>query len=266
MRSGTATREGAMSPPLLIAWGVMIEIFRRKEFYVLLIIMSLFGVGVLISRMSTENTPESGAFIVNLGMSMAFLFSAILVIITSGRQLPAEFEQRTIYPLLAKPVTRAQLLVGKWIATSATAVASMLILFLIAYLPSPKSPDLSGLLLLQALLAKAIGLALLGALGILFSLLLPKALNLVLLAMLYTGSGVLANFIRAKALKTSGEAAINWVVRYIPNFDLLDLAKRYADGAPAVSGPQFLGMVGYGIVATIFLLSVSCLIFDRRTL
>src|SRR5437762_1686584 len=41
--------------------------------------------------------------------------SALVVAIgTTARQLPAERENRTIFPLLAKPVTRAQVIIGKF--------------------------------------------------------------------------------------------------------------------------------------------------------
>ena len=34
---------------------------------------------------------------------------------TTARQIPAERENRTIFPLLAKPVTRAQVVAGKFL-------------------------------------------------------------------------------------------------------------------------------------------------------
>jgi ABC-type transport system involved in multi-copper enzyme maturation permease subunit len=38
----------------------------------------------------------------------------VVAIGTTARQIPAEREQRTIFPLLAKPVTRAQVILGKF--------------------------------------------------------------------------------------------------------------------------------------------------------
>src|SRR3954454_2761755 len=39
----------------------------------------------------------------------------VIAIATTARQIPAERENRTIFPLLAKPVTRAHVIVGKFL-------------------------------------------------------------------------------------------------------------------------------------------------------
>ncbi|MCC6546867.1 ABC transporter permease subunit [Candidatus Sumerlaeota bacterium] len=254
------------APVSLVAWSVFIEALRRKDFYVLLIMGALFAAGVIIARVSGTMTEATGVFLLNLGMSISFLFAAILAAVMSVRMMPGELEQRTIHPLLAKPVSRAQVIFGKWIATSASSSAAMLVLFLIVYLPVPKNGSLSFFLLLQAIILKIVALGLLGAIGMLFSLIMPRALNLVLLAFIYTLSGTVSTFLRAKAMRSSLQDVWLWLIRYIPNFDLMDLTKRFTDGAPPLAGPQFIGILAYGIVATIFALAISCRIFERKAL
>jgi Cu-processing system permease protein len=46
---------------------------------------------------------------------LIWVASLVIAISTSARQLFAEKENRTIFPLLAKPVSRAQLLIGKFL-------------------------------------------------------------------------------------------------------------------------------------------------------
>src|SRR5262249_48082852 len=52
---------------------------------------------------------------------LIWVSSLVIAIGTAARQIPAERESRTIIPLLAKPVTRAQVVLGKffgcWLAT-----------------------------------------------------------------------------------------------------------------------------------------------------
>jgi ABC-type transport system involved in multi-copper enzyme maturation permease subunit len=57
---------------------------------------------------------------------MAWLFSMILAVTLGARQLPREEETGTVFPLLAKPVSRAELLAGKWLGvwTSASAATA----------------------------------------------------------------------------------------------------------------------------------------------
>ena len=46
---------------------------------------------------------------------MIWVSSLVIAITTTARQIPAEREQRTLLPLLAKPLSRAQLIVGKFL-------------------------------------------------------------------------------------------------------------------------------------------------------
>jgi len=57
---------------------------------------------------------------------LIWISALVIAIGTTARQIPAERENRTIFPLLAKPVTRAQVVVGKfvgcWLACGLTLV------------------------------------------------------------------------------------------------------------------------------------------------
>lgn len=254
------------SPVTLVAWSVFIEAMRRKDFYVVLIMSALFALGVVIARMGGVMTPTTGIFLINLGMTLSFLFAAILTIAMAVRTIPAEMEQRTIHPLLAKPVSRTQVILGKWIAITMSSTIAMLVLLLIVIVPVPKSASLSALLFLQAIVLKVVALGFLAAMGMVFSLVMPRALNFVLLAVIYGVGGSIGNFLRAKAMRSGMKEFWLWIIGYIPNPDLMDLTKRYTDGAAALSGPQFAGIALYGIVATVFLLATACVLFRRKVL
>ena len=46
---------------------------------------------------------------------MIWLCSLVIAVTTTARQIPAERENRTLLPLLAKPLTRVQLILGKFL-------------------------------------------------------------------------------------------------------------------------------------------------------
>ena len=46
---------------------------------------------------------------------LIWISSLVIAITTTARQIPAERESRTIFPLLAKPVRRGELIVGKFL-------------------------------------------------------------------------------------------------------------------------------------------------------
>ena len=254
------------SPIVLIAWGVYLETIRRKDFYVLAILVGIFALGVTVARFVGIENAATATFLLNLGITFAFLSATILTLLTSARQVPDELDSRTIHPLLAKPITRFEYLAGKWLACTGVGVVSMLALFLVAYLPVPKKDDFDTLLLLQALLLKALSLGMLAALTILTSLMAPKPVTVVLLALLYTVGTTAGNFLKANVLGGPLEQPVGWLVRYIPNFDLLDLTKRFTDGAVAVNGPTFAGLILYALIFTGVALLAACAIFDRKPL
>ena len=99
--------------------GVVIkELYRRKDFYVLFILTIV--ICVVMASVNIYNDNEIIRYIKALCLLLIWISSLVIAITTTARQIPAEREQRTLLPLLAKPLTRTQLIVGKflgcWIA------------------------------------------------------------------------------------------------------------------------------------------------------
>src|SRR5215203_3369764 len=101
-----------------IAIVVLKEIVRRKDFYVLFVITAL--ITLVMGSVSIFNDQSISGYLKELSLLLIWVCSLVIAIATAARQLHAEKENRTIFPLLAKPVSRAQLLLGKffgcWIA------------------------------------------------------------------------------------------------------------------------------------------------------
>jgi ABC-type transport system involved in multi-copper enzyme maturation permease subunit len=54
-------------------------------------------------------------YLKELCLLLIWISSLVIAITTTARQIPAEREQRTLLPLLAKPLSRAQLIFGKFL-------------------------------------------------------------------------------------------------------------------------------------------------------
>jgi ABC-type transport system involved in multi-copper enzyme maturation permease subunit len=102
-----------------IAQIVILEMYRRKEFYVLFILTIM--ICLIMGSINIFNDKEVIRYIKELCLLMIWASSLIIAITTTARQIPAEREQRTLLPLLAKPLSRTQLIFGKflgcWIVT-----------------------------------------------------------------------------------------------------------------------------------------------------
>ena len=96
-----------------IAEVVVKELFRRKDFYVLFIITVVLS--VLMAGVNVFNEPSVARYVKELCLLLIWVSSLVIAITTAARQLPVEKEQRTLFPLLAKPVRRSQVLIGKFL-------------------------------------------------------------------------------------------------------------------------------------------------------
>jgi ABC-type transport system involved in multi-copper enzyme maturation permease subunit len=93
--------------------GVVIkELYRRKDFYVLFVLTAV--ITLLMGSVSFFNDAKIVRYVKEIALLLIWISALVIAIATTARQIPAERENRTIFPLLAKPVTRGQVLLGKF--------------------------------------------------------------------------------------------------------------------------------------------------------
>jgi ABC-type transport system involved in multi-copper enzyme maturation permease subunit len=101
-----------MKTVLAIAGVVIKELYRRKDFYVLLVLT--FVITSLLGMINFFNDPTIVRYLKEICLLLIWISSLVICITTAARQIHAERENRTIFPLLAKPVTRWQVMLGKF--------------------------------------------------------------------------------------------------------------------------------------------------------
>src|SRR6266705_2738096 len=104
--------------------GVVKELYRRKDFYVLFVLTALLTVAA--GSVNFFHDEKIVRYVKDICLLLIWVSALVIAIVTTARQIPAEREARTILPLLAKPVSRAQVIVGKflgcWVATGVALV------------------------------------------------------------------------------------------------------------------------------------------------
>lgn len=100
--------------------GVVIkELYRRKDFYVLFVLTALVTLAALSVNFFDDT--KIIRYVKDICLLLIWLSTLVIAVITAARQIPAERETRTIFPLLAKPVSRGQVVAGKffgcWLAS-----------------------------------------------------------------------------------------------------------------------------------------------------
>jgi ABC-type transport system involved in multi-copper enzyme maturation permease subunit len=151
-----------------LAGVVVKELYRRKDFYVLFVLTAL--ITVIMWSMNFFHDKKIAGFLKEGCLWLIWISALVIAIVTTARQIPAERENRTIFPLLAKPVTRNQVVLGKfggcWIATGIALVVFYLFFTIVAGTRENQWPIvnfLQALWLQWMMLAIVIAMALLGS-------------------------------------------------------------------------------------------------------
>jgi len=94
--------------------GIVIkELCRRKDFYVLFVITAV--ITLMLASINVFQEGKTVRYLKDICLLLIWISSLAIAIGTAARQIPAERESRTIFPLLAKPVRRWQVIVGKFL-------------------------------------------------------------------------------------------------------------------------------------------------------
>ena len=101
-----------MNKVFAIASVVIKELYRRKDFYVLFVLTAV--ITLLMGSVSFFNDAKIVRYVKEIALLLIWISALVIAIGTTARQIPAERENRTIFPLLAKPVTRGQVVLGKF--------------------------------------------------------------------------------------------------------------------------------------------------------
>ncbi len=250
----------------LLSRGVFLELVRKKDLYVVGLLMGLFLVVAWSVQLVGIESEASATFLLNLGLSLSGYCVHLLSLFLMIRQVPSEIENRTLFPLLARPFDRQWYLVGKWLACSGPMVGLLMLLFILILVLVPGGGRYDGLLMVQMLCAQCLSICMLNALTLLASLCWPRSIGILVLGALY--------FVSDKLIRVIGsafsEAPLNGISTYLanllPDFSKLNLITRYTDGIPALGIGEFLGVVFYGLLWIAVALIPAGRLFRRRNL
>lgn len=119
---------------------VIKELYRRKDFYVLLVFTFLIT-GVLAMANLFDDDKIVG-YLKEICLLLIWISALVMAVGTAARQIPAERENRTIFPLLAKPVTRAQVIAGKFLGCwLACGIALVVFYFVLAVISASREHE-----------------------------------------------------------------------------------------------------------------------------
>ncbi len=234
-------------------------------------ILYLIGLFALLMVAAWRILPEVAAgtedkMLLDFGLAFATALGVVVATFVGTGLVNKEIDKRTILLLVTKPVSRAELIIGKHLGLSgvlAVLVTAMTVIYLIILTLGKVSYPMSSLVISQAYLF--LELSLLTAVALLFGVFTSS-----LLAVFLTFAVYLVGHLSQDMIKFAGitrnpgfQQFAEKLYLVVPDLSRLDLKNNAVYGI--LPPPEsLLTNAVYGLVYTILLLTIAVVIFSRR--
>ena len=251
-----------------IAGVVIKELCRRKDFYVLFVLTAL--ITLVMGSVDIFNEGGIVRYLKEICLFLIWISSLVIAITTTARQIPAEREHRTLFPLLAKPVTRSQVLIGKflgcWLASGLALVVFYLFLGVMAGAKEHAWPVLGyaqAAMLHWFMLGVVCAMALAGSL-----VFAAPSSNSTIVLVVCVGILLLARRLNEVALGLSepSQTIIYGIYFALPHLELFDVRDLLVHNWGVIPWGIWAVALGYAAVYASFFLAIACVIFRRKAI
>ena len=244
--------------------GITFKEAKRDRILYLLFFFAALGI-VAARVLAILTVGDRIKIIKDVGLASISLFGVLMAILIGTGLVYKEIDKKTIFTLLAKPLHRAEFILGKFLGLVLTlfvmTLAMTLIFLVIVY---------AHTLRIETPLLVAVGfvfleLVLITAVAVLFSCFsTPILSSLFTLAFYLIGhlSWGLELIIR-KMRPGAGRTLVRGLYAFLPDLENFNFKTEVVHGLPIPAG-IYLSSVLYGVCYTAFILGLAVLVFRRR--
>jgi ABC-type transport system involved in multi-copper enzyme maturation permease subunit len=230
--------------------------------------MSLFALAALMVGVIGVRTADEAHFLMSFGLTLAYLLAGLVTILLASRQFPREFENKTLYPLLARPLSRMTFLAGKIGGVGVLGALTLLLLSGLAWLPTPKADHQQLATLLQVVGLQTLSLLLLATVTAAVSLFAPSVVAMLVSTALFMFGGPVLQGLRFGL--TSGETlvarAFERLLSLVPDFSLFEHIARFVEGEPPIEPMAAMAVLAYGLWLGALYFTLAAWTLGRRQL
>lgn len=249
----------------LVIWGALaqatvLESVRRKDLYVALILSILMiGAASLVGRFGVAGLE---IFLKSVTLTVINILSVILAVVFAARQLPEEVSRRTIYPLLARPISRTDLILGKFLGSCALAALGLLSFALIGWGALTLYGLHTGAIFWQYLLLRLFILILLCAVTVMLSVFMTPQATVTIGLLAAVGSQAFSQsaLLMDKTLSGGAQLSLRALYFVVPEFNLFDLSAKVSHGWKPIS----MGAIGLLLLYALLHSAVSLIVAGLR--
>ncbi|HEU4503099.1 MAG TPA: ABC transporter permease [Nitrospira sp.] len=252
-----------MQSLLVVAQNTFRETVRDKILYNLVFFaLLLIGASVLLGTLTIG---EQARIINDVGLAAINLVGIIIAIFVGIGLVTKEIDRRTIYTILARPITRTQFVLGKYCGLVFIGGLNIAIMFAMFLSTIWLSGNVVAGALFQAVELMLVEVLLVTALAMFFSTFSSPTLSAIMTLGFYV-IGHLTGDLKGIAARTKNPLteSIMTVLYYVcPNLEWLNIKGQAASGVP-VSVEYQVAASAYGLLYAGLLLFGACRIFERR--
>jgi len=252
-----------MQSLVVVAGNTFKETFRDKILYNLVFFaLLLIGASVLLGTLTIG---EQSKIVNDLGLAAINLVAVIIAIFVGIGLVTKEIERRTIYTILARPITRMQFILGKYLGLTFIVVVNIAIMFAMFLGTVWLSGNAIYGSLFQAVELILVETLLVMAIAMFFSTFSSSTLSATMTLGFYV-IGHLTSDLKGIAEKSQNqltESVLTALYYLCPNLELLNIKGQAASGVLVEMGYQVTATT-YGLLYAGLLLTGACLIFQRR--
>ncbi len=257
-----------MNNALAIASIVLKEFIRRKDFYVLLVLTALLT--LLMAGINFFNEISIVRDVKEICLLLVWISALVIAIGATARQLPAERENRTIFPLLAKPITRGEVIAGKFLGCwLACGVALVVFYFFLGVLGGTREHQWPLPIYYQGLWLHWMGLGIVTAATLLGSLVFAAPSSNGTIMFVCFGTVLLVGRdLNDVAARLPGPLGVITYAAYfaIPHLEFFDIRRLVVHSWDAIPLGPFVLATLYAAAYTSLFLVAAWLVFRRKPL
>lgn len=254
-----------MSRVWAVAGLVWMEMLRRKDIYVLFLLVAVLLAGVV--SLDVFGLGGMSGYVKDAGLFAAWVLGWVLAVGTSVRQLPQEEGRGTVFVLLSKPVSRFEVVAGKWLGAWMIVAAAVGCFYLAVWAATAlKGGNFEPVCLAQAFVLHALALGLVAAIGVAFS---TRLTGDAAAALTYTTTGAAFLILPRVPALLAGEQGISGTLLLglyylMPHFEFFDLRRRMVHGWGPAPWVVFAEVVAYGLLCMAVVLVAAWMGYRHR--
>ena len=250
----------------VIATNVFREVIRDRILYLLAFFaIALVAIAAALPQVAAGTESK---ILLDVGLAAMNLLGLVVAVFVGTGLINKEIEKRTVYALIAKPVSKAEFIVGKHLGLSSVLLvllAAMLLIYLGVLTYSQVSYPLTSILITVCF--QLLELLLMVAVAILFGVFTNSLLAILLTASVYLMGQFSRDLLNLGTISQNPtlQHATEAMYLILPDLARLNFKNQAVYGTELLPPPiELLGSAAYGLFYTVLLLAIAILIFSKR--